>query len=139
MKLISLYRLAHNLHKRKIPVLPQIIFRFQQLIFNCHVPYDTEIGQGTQFAYGGIGIIIHPSAKIGKDCVIGQGITIGGRPNQSILPVIGDKVYIGPGARILGNVKVGDNSVIAPNSVVIKDVPPNSVVGGVPAKILRSV
>lgn len=139
MKLIKLYRLAHSLYKHKIPFLPQLICRLQQLIFNCYVPYDVEIGEGTQFSYGGIGVLIHSKAKIGKNCIICQGISIGGRSNQNILPVIGDRVYIGPGAKILGNVKIGDDAVIAPNCVVIKDVPARTIVGGVPAKIIKLI
>ena len=81
--------------------------------------------------------MIHHRAVIGDHFIIGQGITIGGRSRNPTVPVIGDKVYIGAGARVLGPIKVGSNVVIAPNAVVIKDVPDNCIVGGIPAKVIK--
>ena len=82
-------------------------------------------------------MVIHSKAIIGSDCVIGQNVTIGRRVSRSIAPVIGDRVYIAAGARILGPVTIGSNSIIGANSVVTSDIPPNSVSYGVPAKVRR--
>ena len=74
--------------------------------------------------------------KVGSDCWINQEVTIGYKSTESDPPVIGNGVRITAGAKVLGNITVGDNSVIAANAVVIKDVPPNVIVGGIPAKII---
>jgi len=71
--------------------------------------------------------------------IIGQGITIGGRNGIKEVPVIEDNVFISAGARILGNVNIGHDSIIGTNAVVLRDIPPYSVVAGVPAKIIAKI
>lgn len=93
---------------------------------------------GVKFAYGGIATVIHARAVIGKNCIIGQCVTIGGRSKHYKVPVIGNNVYISAGAKILGPITIGDNCVIGAGAVVLKDVPANSVVAGVPAKIIKT-
>ena len=83
-------------------------------------------------------MVIHARAVIGKNCVIGQCVTIGGRSKHYAVPIIGDNVYIGAGAKILGPVKIGANSVIGAGAVVLNDVPENSIVVGVPAKVIKT-
>ncbi|MEO1516113.1 MAG: serine acetyltransferase [Bacteroidota bacterium] len=137
MNLIKLHRISYALYKSGIPILPRL-FRFLIfLLYNSDIPSSVQIGKGTLFSHSGIGVVIHQKAVIGGGGIIGQGITIGGRSRHPDVPVIGDKVYIGAGARVLGPIRVGDNVVIAPNAVVIKDVPSNCIVGGIPAKILK--
>jgi serine O-acetyltransferase len=80
------------------------------------------------------GIIVSDKASIGKNCRIHAGVNIGAHRGQA--PTIGDNVYLGPGAKIVGGVHVGDGAVIGANAVVVKDVPPGVTVGGVPAKII---
>jgi len=85
-------------------------------------------------------IVIHQDAKIGKDCVINQGVTIGNRKGvKAGVPTIGNNVHIFANAVILGNVHIGDNSIIRTCSLVLEDVPPNSIVYGIPAKVVRRV
>lgn len=136
--LIHWYRFAHWLFRHHIPVLPKIIYYIQYFLFNSSVPASCSIGRGTKFAYGGIATVIHARAVIGKNCVIGQCVTIGGRSKYFEVPKIGDNVYIGAGAKILGPITVGNNSVIGAGAVVIKDVPENSIVAGIPAKIIKT-
>jgi len=121
----------------KIPILPQILYRLIYVINNCHIHYSTKIGEGTNIAYGGIGVVIHEKAVIGKNCIVGSCVTVGGRSNLKKLPVIGNNVYIGTGSRILGDVVIGDNVIIGANAVVINSIPSNSIVAGVPARIIR--
>ena len=83
-------------------------------------------------------IVVHERSAIGKNCNISHGVTIGimNRGSKAGVPIIGDNVYIGPGAKIMGNIKVGDNAAIGANAVVTKNVPDNAVVVGVPAKVI---
>ena len=85
----------------------------------------------------GVGVVVHARSVIGKNCLLGQNITIGGKSGWYEVPIIGDNVHISAGARILGPVKVGNNVIIGANAVVIKDVPDNCIVAGVPAKVIR--
>ena len=121
MTAIKLYRIAHKLYLKHIPMLPKFFYRLIYLVNNCHVHYATEIGNGTIIAYGGIGVVIHTNAVIGKNCVIESNVTIGGRNNNPKVPVIGDNVFIGTGARILGDVHIGNNSIIGANAVVLHE------------------
>jgi serine O-acetyltransferase len=137
MTAIKLYRIAHKLYIKHIPILPKVFYRLIYLLNNCHLHYETEIGEGTKIAYGGIGVVIHKNAVIGRNCVIESNVTIGGRNNDRNVPVIGNNVLIGTGARILGNVHIGDKSIIGANAVVIHDVPACCSAAGIPAKILH--
>lgn len=84
-------------------------------------------------------VIINDYAKIGKNCRVHVGVNIGAKVNEpKLAPVIGDNVYIGPGAKIYGNIKIGNNVAIGANAVVNKDVPDNVTVAGVPAKIVSN-
>ena len=118
--------------------MPKLIWRIQYLFFNCSVPASCKIGKGTKFGYGGIAVVIHSWAIIGKNCLIGHGVTIGGKSGWYEVPRIGDDVHINAGAKIIGPVRIGNNVEIGANCVVVKDVPDNCVVAGVPARILRS-
>ena len=121
-----------------MPLLPTLIWKFQYLLFNCSVPASCEMGGGTKFGYGGIGVVIHARAVIGKNCMIGQGVKKKKKSGWYEVPVIGNNVHINAGAKIIGPVRIGDNVEIGANCVVVKDVPSNCVVAGIPARILRS-
>ena len=107
-------------------------YRLNHILHSSSVPYTAKIGKNSLFAYGGIGVIIHGSAIIGERCNIGSGVTIGGDNNG--IPVIGDDVFISTGAKILGAVNIGDGAIIGANTIVKKDVPPFTIVAGIPAK-----
>ena len=96
-----------------------------------------QIGDGTVFPHDALGNVFHPEVKIGKNCKILHGVTMGGRAGHKGLPVIGDNVLIGVHAQILGDVKIGNNSVVGAGAIVTHDVPDNVVVVGNPARILR--
>lgn len=136
--LIRFHRIANKLYIYKIPLLPKIIYYVQYLLFNSSVPPSTTIGNKTKFAYGGISVVIHGRTVIGDGCMIGQGITIGGKSKSKNVPKIGDNVYLSAGCRILGDICIGDNSIVGANAVVVNDVPPNCIVAGIPAKIIKT-
>lgn len=139
-----LYVVAKFFRKNKIIMLSKVIDVVNSFIHNSYISSETYIGKNTFFAYGGIATVVHRHARIGDNCVIGQCVTIGSKGSteknsQIKAPVIGNGVYIGAGARIIGDIKIGDFCIIAPNSVVTKDVESYSVVGGVPAKLIEKI
>lgn len=135
---MKLYRIGHWLYCRRLYFLAKVVQRLIFLLYNAVIPSATEIGEGSYFAHGGLGSVVHHNAKIGKGVLISQGVTIGGKSLQSEgLPIIGDDVYIGAGAKILGNITIGKDSLIGANAVVIQSVPEGSLVVGVPAKIKK--
>jgi len=136
-KVYMLYKCANSLHKMKVPVLPRIIFYVVRIVFGGHVPYTATIGSGTSFGCGGLGVVLHPDTVIGKNCMIAQNVTIGGRSNFPEVPKLGTNVFVGTGAKILGPVTIGDNVKIGANAVVIRDIPSNSTVVGIPARIIK--
>ncbi|WP_310185678.1 serine O-acetyltransferase [Bacillus sp. 3255] len=105
--------------------------------FGIDISPKTKIGTGFYIGHFG-GITVNSLAKIGKNCNMSQGVTIGmaNRGKNRGVAVIGDNVYIGPGAKIVGAVKIGNNVAIGANCVVTKDVPDNAVVVGVPGKVI---
>ena len=136
--LIHFYRCANWLYRHHIPLLPKFIWKLQYLLFNCSVPASCQIGKGTTFGYGGIAVVMHARTVVGKNCMIGQCVTIGGKSGWYEVPVIGDNVHINAGAKIIGPIRIGDNVEIGANCVVVKDVPSNCIVAGVPARIIKA-
>lgn len=81
--------------------------------------------------------MVHARAVVGRNCIIGANVTIGGKSGWYEVPVIGDNVDISAGVKILGPVRIGNNVIIGANAVVVKDVPDNCVVAGIPARIIK--
>jgi serine O-acetyltransferase len=134
MSVTKLYRIGNWFHRHHIPFAAVFFKALIRLIFNCAVDPRTQIGKGTFFAYGGIAVVVHKRSIIGENVTISQSVTIGGRSNQKGVPIIGNNVYIGAGAIIIGEITIGDNAVIGAGAVVIKDVESYEVCAGVPAK-----
>jgi serine O-acetyltransferase len=134
---MTLYRLARKANGLGIPLVPDILRKITFYLHSSYIPCEADIGEGTMLGYGGMGVVIHKAARIGKGCLISQGVTIGGRSGREGVPVIGDCVRIGAGAKILGNIRLGDYAVVGANAVVVKDVASGAVVAGVPAHEIR--
>ena len=133
-----IHRLEHWLYNHHLNVIAQMLRGGVRIVFSADVPPQMIIGQGTVFPHDALGCVFHPAVKIGKNCKILHGVTMGGRAGHKGLPIIGDNVVIGTHAQIIGNVKIGNNSIVGAGAIVTHDVPDNVVVVGNPAKILKS-
>lgn len=136
---LDLHRAAHLLDVWKVPLAPRVLRKMIQFLYGSYIGTSAEIGSGTELAYGGLGIVIHPAAKIGRNVLVGPHVTIGGRSNSKGAPVIADDVKIGAGACILGDIRIGKGALIGANAVVTHDVPASAVVAGVPAREIARV
>ena len=131
------YLKSHLIFRNLFFPFAWLILQHYEYKYGISISYRTQIGSGLYIGHFG-GIVVHPQAIIGKNCNLSHQITLGqaNRGGRKGYPVIGDNVYIGPGAKVIGNVRVGNNVAIGANCVVTKDVPDNGVVGGVPGKII---
>ncbi len=133
---------CHKNKKKKWPIviLPflTIIQTFVESMTGIVLPFTAEIGKGLYIGHFGC-IILNPDSIIGNYCNISNGNTIGqaGRGGIQKTPVIGNRVYIAPGAKIFGGIEIGNNVAIGANAVVTKSLPENSVAVGNPAKIIN--
>jgi len=116
---------------RKIAVLRHL---FWSVVTGADVPVNSRIGGGLLLPHPN-GVVIHPNAQIGPNCLIFQQVTIGTRGGRG-LPAIGGHVDIGAGAKILGGVTIGNHALIGANAVVLTDVPSGKIAVGIPAVIL---
>jgi len=117
-------------------MIKYILYR-KKIKYGIQISIDTKIGKGFYIGHFG-GIVVSGGAKIGNNCNISQDVTIGFIPRgkKRGVPVIGDNCYIAPGAKIIGNVKIGNNVAIGANAVVTTDLPDNAVAVGIPAEII---
>ncbi len=139
MNAIYLYRIGNFFFKHKLKFIAKFFVVLSYFIYNSYIPASCKIGKGTKFAYWGIGVVIHANAEIGSNCLIGQNITIGGRNGVMQVPHIKDNVYLGAGARIIGDIEIGHDTIIAPNAVIIKNVEPYSVIAGIPGRKISNI
>lgn len=123
----------------KFTVYPLARFMHRRLTYRLgiSIPPETDIGSGFFIGHFG-GIVVNPKSVIGRNCNISQGVTLGraNRGRNKGYPTLGDNVYIGPGAVIVGNVRIGNNVAIGANCVVTRDVPDDAVVAGVPGRVI---
>jgi serine O-acetyltransferase len=136
---IYFYRVERWLYLHKVPLLPILIKGLIFLIYNSSIPYQCDIGKGTRFSYGGISVVVHKRAVIGDNCIIGSCVTLGGKSGMKKVPVVGNNVNISTGSKLLGEITIGNNVIIGANAVVLKNVPDNVVVAGIPAKVIKNL
>ena len=134
---VKLYRLAHWLWLRRIPVLPHLIKAFNRIVFSVVLPPSAILGKGVLLSYHGLGTVIHRRAVLGDGVTVGTGVTIGGRSGHESVPVIGEGAMIGSGAKILGPVSIGAYASIGANSVVLNDIPAYAVAVGAPVRVVK--
>jgi serine O-acetyltransferase len=136
---IGIYRIAHLLFRVRIPVIPRIIMYIARWITGVEIHPGAKIGSGL-FIDHGMGVVIGETAVIGDNVTLFQGVTLGGTGKErgKRHPTLGNNVVVGTGAKILGNIHVGEGAMIGANAVVVRDVPDNSTVVGVPGRIART-
>ena len=137
-ELLTFYVMVRNIFYARVAYrhhyYAKVLSVFARPLPLLDISSTAEIGGGLIVQHG-YGTIIAPR-KIGKNCWVNQGVTIG-YTNDNDCPTLGDNVTVYAGAKILGDVHVGNNVVVAANAVVVKDVEDNCVVGGVPAKVIK--
>jgi serine O-acetyltransferase len=134
---LQIHRLAHWLYEHDRPLLARLVSQFNRWITQVEIHPAAKIGSGL-FIDHGSGVVIGETAEVGNDVTILQGVTLGGTGKErgKRHPTIQDGVSIGTGAKLLGGFTVGANSKIGANAVVLRDVPPNSTVVGVPGRLV---
>lgn len=135
---VWMYRIAHFFYRKKMFFVARLISQFARFLTGIEIHPGATIGKGLLIDHGS-GVVIGETAEIGDNCLLYQGVTLGGtgKEHGKRHPTLGNNVMVGSGAKILGPFKVGDNAKIAANAVVLEEVPPNSTAVGVPAKIVR--
>jgi serine O-acetyltransferase len=131
------HRFVHALHRARVPLLPRFLASISRFWTGIEIDPGATIGKGV-FIDHGIGVVIGETAEVGDGCTIYQGVTLGGTSLQRTKrhPTLGKNVTIGSGAAVLGAIYIGDGAKIGANSVVVKDVPANATVVGIPGRVV---
>ena len=131
------YRFAHKLLKYKIPFFPRFISFLARFFTGIEIHPGAVIGKNF-FIDHGMGVVIGETTIIGDNCLLYQGVTLGGTGKESGKrhPTLGDNVVVGSGAKVLGNITIGNNVRVGAGSVVITNVPNNSTVVGIPGRVV---
>ncbi len=134
---VTSHRFIHPLYKAGIPLLPRWLSQVARFLTGIEIHPAAKIGKGV-FIDHGMGVVIGETAEVGDNCTIYQGVTLGGTSlsHGKRHPTLGKNVTVGVNAAVLGAITIGDNSKIGGGSVVVKDVPANSTVVGVPARLV---
>lgn len=135
---LMFYRFAHKLKRIGVPFLPRYIMYLTRIITGIEIHPSAKIGERL-FIDHGEGVVIGETSEIGNDVIIYQQVTLGGtgKEHGKRHPTVGNNVVIGAGAKILGNISIGDHVRIGAGSVVVDDVPENCTVVGVPGRIVK--
>lgn len=138
VKAIRMHRRAHFYYKHKLMFLARYVSQKAARKTGIEIHPGATIGRRLVIDHG-TGIVIGETAEIGDDVLIYQGVTLGGtgKDTGKRHPTIGNNVMISAGAKVLGPFKIGDNSRVAAGAVVLEEVPPNSTVVGIPARVVR--
>jgi serine O-acetyltransferase len=131
------HRLAHTLYRWRVPFLPRLISHISRFCTGIEIHPGAKIGEGF-FIDHGMGVVIGETAEIGDNVVLYQGVTLGGTSRQKVKrhPTLGSNVVVGVGAKLIGDITIGENSKIGAGSVVVTSVPANATVVGVPGRVV---
>ena len=133
-----LYWISHWCYGHKLFFIARFVSQFAKWLTGVEIHPAATIGRRLVIDHG-TGIVIGATTEIGDDCLIYQGVTLGGTGvmQGKRHPTLGNNVMVGSGAKVLGPIKIGDNARVAANSVVLREVPDNSTVVGVPGRVVR--
>ncbi|MBI3592889.1 MAG: cysteine--tRNA ligase [Nitrospirae bacterium] len=135
---IFIHRISHALWNLRIPLIPRLLSNIARFLTGIDIHPAARIGAGF-FIDHGMGTVIGETTEIGEDCLLYQGVTLGGTGKErgKRHPTLGNNIVVGAGAKVLGPIRIGDYAKIGANSVVLKPVPDHSIVVGVPGKIIK--
>jgi serine O-acetyltransferase len=135
---ILLHRLAHRLYNAGVPLIPRVISQISRFFTGIEIHPGATIGRRF-FIDHGMGVVIGETTEIGDDCLLYQGVTLGGTGNEKGKrhPTLGDNVVVGTGAKVLGNIRIGNHVKVGAGSVVVHPVPDHSTVVGIPGRVVR--
>ena len=135
---IFMHRLTHKLWKLKFPLIPRILSQINRSLTGIEIHPGARIGKKV-FIDHGMGVVIGETAEIGNNCLLYQGVTLGGtgKNHGKRHPTLKENVVVGAGAKVLGSITVGANTRIGAGSVVVRSVKENSTVVGVPGRVVH--
>ncbi|OAA90022.1 serine O-acetyltransferase EpsC [Clostridium ljungdahlii] len=133
------YRISHFFYKKKCFFIARLISQIARGLTGIEIHPGAKIGKGL-FIDHGMGVVIGETAEVGDNVTLYHGVTLGGtgKDTGKRHPTVGNNVFIGSGAKLLGPIVVGDNVKVGANSVVLKDIPANCTVVGIPAKVVKA-
>lgn len=136
---VILHRIAHFLYRQRLFVLARLVSTFSRFITSIEIHPGARIGKRL-FIDHGLGVVIGETAEIGDDVLLYQGVTIGGTGNEcgKRHPTLGNRVVVGTGASVLGNIRLGDDVRVGAGAVVVHSVPASSTVVGIPGRVVRT-
>ncbi|MGB3491184.1 MAG: serine O-acetyltransferase, partial [Elainellaceae cyanobacterium] len=137
LQAIAFHRFAHLLYQMRLPLIPRLISQLSRFLTGIEIHPGAQLGKGLCIDHG-MGIVIGETTIIGDYCLIYQGVTLGGTGKETGKrhPTLGNNVVVGAGAKVLGNLLIGNNARIGAGSVVLRDVPSDCTVVGVPGRIV---
>jgi serine O-acetyltransferase len=135
---LGAHRVAHLLYNAHIPILPRLISQVMRTLTGIEIHPGAKIGRNF-FIDHGMGVVIGETCEIGDNVTLFQGVTLGGtgKDKGKRHPTLKDYVMVSTGAKVLGNITIGEHSKVGANAVVIRDVPSHSTVVGVPGRVVR--
>jgi serine O-acetyltransferase len=135
---ILAHRFSHRLFNAGVPILPRFLSQISRFFTGIEIHPGARIGRRF-FIDHGMGVVIGATTEIGDDVLLYQGVTLGGTGNEQGKrhPTLGNNVVVGTGAKVLGGIRIGNNVKIGAGSVVVRPVPDNSTVVGIPGRVVR--
>jgi len=138
---VFLYRVGRHYHRRGHKILARLTERLIHRWCFCEISLNSDIGPGFS-VYHPFGLVVGIGVKAGENLTLSMNAVLGGnigkqRPDGSEYPILGDNVNIAAGSKVVGPISIGDNCLIGPNAVVTKDMPSDSLIGGIPAQVIK--